>query len=100
MVFPVVAGIYRLQLIWMPEISSPRSNAPGDLRKIKPHLHATEMRTFRTNGRGDSGAKMAGWPDVTRQLRMHLPHLGHLVHGRLVNFFLGVETSAHGPFVQ
>jgi len=41
---------------------------------------------------------MAG--NVAREFWMDFTELGDFVHGGLVDFFLGVEASAHGPFVD
>src|SRR5215470_2883162 len=56
-----------------------RSNSAGDVGEIKPHLHSAKMRTFRANRSGDFGAKMAGRADISRELRMHLSHLGDFI---------------------
>ena len=31
---------------------------------------------------------------------MYFPQLLQLIHGCLINFFLGVETGAHRPFME
>ena len=71
-----------------------------DFRKVQPDFDAAEMGTFGADGRGDSGAEMAGWADIATQLGMHFAELGNLVHGRIVDFLLRIEAGAHGPFVK
>jgi len=55
---------------------------------------------FGADGGGDAGADVAGGADVFGELGMDFAELGELVHGGLVDFFLGVEAGAHGPFVD
>src|SRR5947208_10516709 len=43
---------------------------------------------------------MAGRADVAREFRMDFAELGDFVHGSLKDFFLRIEASAHGPFVE
>jgi len=43
---------------------------------------------------------VAGGADVFCELGMDLAELGYFVHGGGVDFFLGVEAGAHGPFVE
>ncbi len=58
------------------------------------------MGAFGADGRGDAGANVAGRADVAGESGMDFAELGELVHGGLVDFFLGVEAGAHGPFVN
>src|SRR6266481_3745420 len=43
---------------------------------------------------------MARRADVARELRVDFAELGYFVQRGSVNFFLSVEASAHGPFVE
>src|SRR5467141_2611801 len=76
------------------------SEAAGDVGEIEPDFDAAEVRAFGADGRGDSGTDVAGRADVACKFWMDFPELGDLVHGSLVDFFLGVEAGAHGPFVN
>ena len=58
------------------------------------------MGAFGADGGGDVGAEMAGRADVFGELGMDLAELGDFVHAGGVDFFLGVEAGAHGPFVE
>jgi len=58
------------------------------------------MRAFGANGRGHTYPNVAGRADVPRKLGLRGGELRDLFHGRLINFFLGVEASAHSPFVK
>ncbi len=58
------------------------------------------MRALRADGSGDTGAEMTGRANVARKLRVDFTKLGNFVHRSIVDFFLGVEASAHGPFVK
>jgi len=58
------------------------------------------MGALGADGRGDAGANVAGRTDIAREFGMDFAELGEFVHGSLVNFFLGVEAGAHGPFVD
>src|SRR5580698_8832550 len=76
------------------------SDAALHIGKIESDFYAAEVRAFGADGRGDSGAQDARWADVTRELREDFTDLSHFVHGGFVDFFLGVEAGAHGPFVE
>src|SRR5260221_11924318 len=43
---------------------------------------------------------MAGWADVFGEFGMDAAEFCDFVHGGGVDFFLRVETGAHGPFVE
>ena len=58
------------------------------------------MGAFGADGGGDIGAEVAGGADVFGELGMDFAELGDFVHGGGVDFFLGVEAGAHGPFVE
>lgn len=81
-----------------------RPNAVSDTARsvgeVEPDFDAAEVRAFGADGRGDAGAEVAGRADVAREFRMNIAELGDFVHGGLENFFLGVEASTHGPFVE
>ena len=68
--------------------------------EVEPDFDAAEVGAFGADGGGDVGAEMAGRADVFGELGMDLVELGDFVHARGVDFFLGVEASAHGPFVE
>src|ERR1700730_10858196 len=72
----------------------------GEVGEVEPDFYAAEMRAFGANRRGDAGAKMARGADVASELRVDFTELGDLVKRGFVDFFLSVETSAHGPFVE
>ena len=76
------------------------SDAAGYVREVEPDFYAAEMRAFGADRRGDSGSYIAGWAYVAGKLRMNFAELREFVHGGAVDFFLGVEASAHGPFVE
>src|SRR5205823_7039772 len=76
------------------------SDAAGSVGEVEPDFEAAEVRAFGADGRGDAGAKMAGRADVAREFRMDFAELGDFVHGSLKDFFLRIEASAHGPFVE
>src|SRR5574340_273679 len=76
------------------------SDAPLDVREVQPDLDAAKVRTFRTDGCGNAGAKMAGRTDIAREFGLNLAKLGDFIHGGVVNLLLGVKARAHGPFVQ
>ncbi len=58
------------------------------------------MGAFGADGGGDAGADVARRADVAGEFGMDFAELGEFVHGGLVDFFLGVEAGAHGPFVE
>ena len=68
--------------------------------EIEPDFYAAEVRSFGADGRGDTGAEVAGWADVFGELRMDLAELSDFVERGLIDFFLSVEAGAHGPFVE
>src|SRR6267154_3088124 len=75
-------------------------DAAGDIGKVEPNFDAAEVGAFGTDGSGDAGADVAGWADVASKFGMDFAELGEFVHRGLVDFFLGVEASAHSPFVD
>src|SRR6266436_6427468 len=76
------------------------SDAAGDVGKVEPDFDAAEVGAFGADGCGDAGTNVAGGADVAREFWMDFAELGDFVHGGLVDFFLGVEAGAHGPFVN
>lgn len=77
-----------------------RLDAALDVGEVEPDFYAAEVGAFGTDWGGDAGAKMAGRADVPGELRMDFAELGDFVERGLINFFLGVEAGAHGPFVE
>src|SRR5712692_5502098 len=75
-------------------------DAARDVGEIEPDFDAAEVGAFGADGRGDAGAEMAGRADVASEFGVDFAELGDFVHGGLVDFFLGVEAGAHGPFMQ
>src|ERR1700756_5660821 len=71
-----------------------------DVGKVPPYFYAAEVGAFGANGSADAGSEVAGRAYVFGQLRMNLAELGDFVERGLVDFFLGVEAGAHGPFVK
>src|SRR6266566_3858522 len=76
------------------------SDAAGGSGEGEPGFDAAERGAPGADGRGDAGADMAGRTDVAREFGMDFAKLGEFVHGGLVDFLLGVEAGAHGPFVD
>src|SRR5271154_4124237 len=58
------------------------------------------MRAFGTDGRRDTGAKIAWRSEIARNLGKRRADLAHFLERRLINFFLRVKASPHGPFVE
>ncbi len=81
-------------------MSANRTEAMGraELRSID--FDAAEMGAFGADGSGDAGADVARGADVASEFGVDFAELGDFVHGGLVDFFLGVEAGAHGPFVN
>ena len=75
-------------------------DAAGGVGEVEPDFNAAEVGAFGADGGGDVGAEVAGGADVFRELGMDLAELGDFVHAGGVDFFLGVEAGAHGPFVE
>jgi len=75
-------------------------NAAGGVGEVEPDFYAAEVGAFGADGGGDVCAEMARGADVFGELGMDLAHLGDFVHAGGVDFFLGVEAGAHGPFVE
>src|SRR6267378_7756549 len=76
------------------------SDAAGSVGEVEPDFYAAEVGTFGADGSGDAGAEVAGRADVAGELGVDFAELGDFVHGGGVDFFLGVEASAHGPLVE
>src|SRR5437588_3339710 len=76
------------------------SDAAGDVGEVQPDFDAAEVGAFGTDGGGDAGADVAGRADVAREFGVDFAELGEFVHRGPVDFFLGVEAGAHGPFVE
>src|SRR6266404_1627369 len=76
------------------------SDAAGDVGEVEPDFYAAEVGAFGADGGGDAGAEVARRTNVAGKLGLDFAELGEFVHGGLVDFFLGVETGAHGPFVE
>ncbi len=79
---------------------SAQLDAAGGVGEVEPDFDAAEVGAFGADGSGDAGADVARGADVTNEFRMDFAELGEFVHGGLVDFFLGVEAGAHGPFVD
>ena len=75
-------------------------DSAGGVGEIEPDFYAAEVGAFGADGGGDVGAEMAGGADVFGELGVDLAELGDFVHAGGVDFFLGVEAGAHGPFVE
>src|SRR6266850_3717939 len=76
------------------------SDAAGDVGEVEPDFDAAEVGAFGADGGGDAGADVARGADVASEFGVDFAELGEFVHGSLVDFFLGVEAGAHGPFVE
>src|SRR5258708_6604605 len=83
-----------------PANTKKNSNAAGDVGEIEPDFDAAEVGGFGADGGGDTGTDVAGGADVSSEFGVDFAELGEFVHGGLVDFFLGVEAGAHGPFVE
>src|ERR1700723_4457910 len=68
--------------------------------EVGPDFYAAEVGAFGADGGGDSSAEIAWRADVTREFGEHFADLLHFLDGGLVDFFLGVEAGAHGPFME
>jgi hypothetical protein len=77
-----------------------RLNAALDIGEVEPDFYAAEVGAFGADRGGDVGAEVAGRTDVFGELRVDVAELGNFVHAGGVDFFLGVEAGAHGPFVE
>ena len=77
-----------------------RLDAAGGVGEVEPDLYAAEVGAFGADGGGDVGAEMARRADKFGELGMDFAELGDFVHAGGVDFFLGVEAGAHGPFVE
>jgi len=75
-------------------------DAAGDVWEVQPDFDAAEVGAFGADGRGNAGADVAGRTDVFGELGMNAAEFGDFVHGGGVDFFLGIEAGAHGPFVE
>ena len=75
-------------------------DAALDVGEVEPDFDAAKVGAFGADGRGDAGANVARGADVASEFGMDFAELGDFVHGGLVDFFLGVEAGAHGPFVN
>src|SRR5271167_1260276 len=75
-------------------------NAAGGVVEVEPDFYAAEVGAFGAVGGGDVGAEAAGGGVVFGVLGVGLAELGDFVHARGVDFVLGVEAGAHGPFVE
>ncbi len=75
-------------------------DAAGGVGEVEPDFNAAEVGAFGADGGGDVGAEVAGGADVFGELGMDLAELGDFVHAGGIDFFLGVEAGAHGPFVE
>ena len=76
------------------------SDAAGDVGEVEPDFYTAEVGAFGADGRGYAGTDVAWGADVAGKLGVNFAELGDLVHGRLIDFFLGVEAGAHGPLVE
>jgi hypothetical protein len=81
-------------------VSTSRLDSARGVGEVEPDFYAAEVGAFGADGGGDVGAELAGGADVLGELRMDLAELGDFVHAGGVDFFLGVEAGAHGPFVE
>ena len=86
-------------LTWR-SVPRPQLDAAGNVGEVEPDFYAAEVRAFGADGGGDASAEVAGGADVAGELGMDFAELGDFVEGGLVDFFLGVEAGAHGPFVE
>ena len=77
-----------------------RSDAAGDVGEVEPDFDAAEVGAFGADGSGDVGAEVARGADELGEFRLDFAKLSDFVHGGLVDFFLSVEASAHGPFMK
>jgi hypothetical protein len=75
-------------------------DAAGGVGEVEPDFNAAKVGAFGADGGGDVGAEVARGADVFGELGMDLAELGDFIHARGVDFFLGVEAGAHGPFVE
>src|SRR5277367_2340035 len=88
------------QVEWSKDATGRILDAAGGVGEVEPDFYAAEVGAFRADGSGDVGAEVAGGADVLGELRVDLAELGDFIHAGGVDFFLGVEAGAHGPFVE
>src|SRR6266852_9794155 len=86
--------------LWQPGCAPTGSDAALNVGEVEPDFYAAEVRAFGADGRGDARAEMARGADVAGELRMDFAELRDFVERGSVDFFLGVEAGAHGPFVE
>src|SRR5713101_8156252 len=89
----------RAGLTWR-RMPRPQLDAAGNVGEVEPDFYAAEVRAFGADGRGDAGAEVAWGADVAGELRVDFAELRDFVEGGAVDFLLGVEAGAHGPFVE
>src|SRR6266851_10512836 len=89
----------RAGLTWR-SMLRPQLDAAGDVGEVEPDFYAAEVRALGADGGGDARAEVAWGADVAGELRMDFTELRDFVEGGAVDFLLGVEASAHGPFVE
>ena len=58
------------------------------------------MGAFGANGSRDACAEVARWTDKFGELGMDFAELRDFIERGLIDFFLGVEAGAHGPFME
>src|SRR5260370_21688646 len=93
------SGAGRAGLTWR-RVRRPQLDAAGNVGEVEPDFYAAEVRALGADGCGDAGSKVARGTDIASKLRVDFAELGDFVEGGLVDFFLGVEAGAHGPFVE
>src|SRR5260370_26962416 len=82
------------------ELRNMTLDAAGDVGEVEPDFDAAEVGAFSADGSGDASADVARGADVASEFGVDFAELGDFLHGGLVDFFLGVEAGAHGPFVE
>src|SRR5260370_19160027 len=93
------SGAGRAGLTWR-SVPRPQLDAAGNVGEVEPDFYAAEVRALGADGCGDAGSKVARGTDIASKLRVDFAELGDFVEGGAVDFFLGVEAGANGPFVE
>ena len=82
------------------EEEEPKSDAALDVGEVQPDFYTAEVRAFGADGSGDACAEVARWTDKFGELGMDFAELRDFIERGLIDFLLGVEAGAHGPFME
>jgi len=77
-----------------------RLDAASDVGEIEPDFDAQKWEPSVQMGVAIPARRWQGGPTYLREFRVDARSSATFVHGGGVNFFLGIEAGAHGPFVE